>query len=46
MAKKKKRVKVRRSWKINPKTRIKESSKVYKRPKKKVELKDILKEFL
>lgn len=43
---KKKRVKIRKLWKINPKTRVRESSKEYSRTKKKKELKDILKEFL
>ena len=43
---KKKRLKVRRVWKINPKTRVKKSAKKYKRTKRKKELKDLLKEFL
>ena len=44
--KKKKKIKIRKSWNINPKTRVKESAKKYGRAKKKKELKDILKEFL
>ena len=43
---KKKRIKVRRLWNINPKTRIKKSEKKYSRRKKKKELKDILKDYL
>ena len=31
MAKKAKRVKVRRSWSINPRTRVKKSKKIYSR---------------
>ena len=44
--KKKKKVKVRRIWNINPKTRIRKSEKKYSRHKKKKELKDILKDYL
>lgn len=44
--KRKKRVKVRKAWKINPKTRIKKSAKKYSRIKRKKELKDLLKEVL
>lgn len=44
--KKKKRVKVRKLWNINPKTKVKESAKKYTRAKKKKELKDLLKEIL
>ena len=44
--KKKKKIKVRKFWKINPKTRVKESGKKYTRIKKNKELKDILKDFL
>lgn len=43
---KKEKIKVRKSWKINPRTRIKESEKKYNRTKKKKELKDILKDYL
>ncbi len=42
----KKRIKVRRLWKINPKTKVKEDKKIYKRPKSKDDLKNILKETL
>ena len=42
----KKRIRVRKLWDINPKTKVKESSKEYKRAKKKKELEDILREFL
>lgn len=42
----KKRIKARRHWSINPKTRIKEDNKKYKRPKSKDDLKNILKEIL
>ena len=42
----KKKIKVRRLWNINPKTRIKKSEKKYSRRKKKKELKDILKDYL
>ena len=44
--KKKKRVKVRKLWNINPKTKVKKSAKKYTRAKKKKELKDLLKEIL
>jgi len=44
--KKVKKIKVRKAWIINPKTKIKESGKRYNRPNKKKELKDLLKEFL
>ena len=44
--KKKKRVKVRKLWSINPKTRVKESGKKYRRAKRKKELKDLIKEIL
>jgi len=43
---KKKKVKVRKLWGINPKTRIKKSEKKYSRRKKAKELKDLLKEVL
>lgn len=46
MKKKEKKVKARKTWTINPKTKIKKSGKRYKRPKKKKELKDLIKEFL
>lgn len=36
---KKKPVKARRAWRINPKTRIKESIKIYKRKKERIGLK-------
>lgn len=42
----KKRIKVRRVWNINPKTRVKEDKKIYKRPKSKRDLKNIVKETL
>lgn len=38
----KKRIKMRRLWNINPKTKIKENEKKYKRPKSKKDMKDIL----
>jgi len=41
-----KKIKVRRFWDINPKTKVKKSNKLYIRPKKKKELKDILKDYL
>lgn len=44
MSDKDKRIKVRRSWAINPKTRIKRSSKIYSRRKLKSEIKKIEKE--
>ena len=46
MKKKKKRIKVRKLWNINPRTRVKESGKKYRRTKRKKELKDLLKEIL
>jgi hypothetical protein len=42
----KKKIKVRKLWGINPKTKVKESGKIYSRSKNKNKLKDILKEFL
>ena len=42
----KNKIKIRKLWTINPKTKIKESGKKYSRTKQKKELKDILKEFL
>jgi len=36
-ARKKKLIKVRRAWQINPVTRVKESAKVYSRKRKKLE---------
>ncbi len=44
--KKRKKVKVRRLWNINPKTKVKKSFKRYRRTNKKKELKDILKDYL
>jgi len=38
------RVKIRRLWRINPKTRVKKSAKVYSRKKAKAKLKKELKE--
>ena len=38
-------IRIRKAWKINPRTRIKASKKVYKRSKRKVELKKILTEI-
>ncbi len=46
MKKKVKKIKVRKLWNINPKTRVKKSDKKYRRTKKKKELKDLLKEVL
>lgn len=46
MKKKVKKIKVRKLWNINPKTRVKESNKKYRRAKKKRQLKDLLKEVL
>jgi len=43
---KKEKIKTRKFWNINPKTKVKESKKIYNRPKEKTRLKDILKEFL
>jgi len=31
-------IKVRRSWKLNPRSRVKESAKAYRRPKSKSDL--------
>ena len=42
----KKRIKVRKLWDINPKTKVQESAKDYNRKKRKKELKDLLKEIL
>lgn len=39
---KKRAVKIRRFWKINPATRIKKSRKIYKRSKTKPKLKKII----
>lgn len=39
---KKKRIKIRKKWKINPATRIKRSDKIYKRSKNKKELMEIV----
>lgn len=44
MVKKKYRIKIRKLWRINPKTKIKESAKVYKRSKQKAILKQWLDE--
>lgn len=43
---KKRKIKVRKFWRISPSARIKESGKKYNRKKKKGELKDIIKESL
>jgi len=43
MRKKKPKIKIRRRWRINPKTRVKESNKKYKRTKAKTGLRKILK---
>jgi hypothetical protein len=43
--KQKKKIKIRKFWAINPRTKIKENAKIYRRTEKKRELKDILKEF-
>ena len=40
------RAKVRKFWKRNPKTKVKESAKLYSRPKDKKETKDIMGEDL
>jgi len=40
---KKTKPKIRRTWKINPKTRVKKSDKIYKRTKAKQQLKKIVK---
>ncbi|NQT90569.1 MAG: hypothetical protein HQ558_04870 [Candidatus Omnitrophica bacterium] len=39
-----KKPKARRSWCINPKTRVKESARVYKRPKAKQHIKNQVRE--
>ena len=41
-----KKIKVRKLWNINPKTRVRESDKKYNRKEKKKDLKDLLKEVL
>lgn len=38
-------IKIRKTWKINPRTRVRESKKIYKRSKRRLELKKILKEI-
>ena len=43
---KKAKIKVRRAWRINPRTKIKESAKVYSRRKVKIEAKKIAGEEL
>jgi hypothetical protein len=43
---KKNKIKIRKFWNINPRTKVEENGKRYRRGKKKKELKDILKEFL
>lgn len=40
----KKKIKIRRLWRINPKTKIKESLKIYKRSKEKAVLEKLLDE--
>jgi len=42
----KKRIKARRLWNRNPKTRVKESEKEYKRPRAKQETKKVVKESI
>jgi len=39
----KKRIKIRKTWRINPKTRVKESGKKYRRTKVKSNFKKIIK---
>jgi len=39
-----KKISVRRFWKINPRTRIKESKKIYSRPKEKEKIRKEFKE--
>ena len=34
---------IRKTWKMNPKTRVRDSNKIYNRNKKKTELKNIIK---
>ncbi|NQT95666.1 MAG: hypothetical protein HQ572_04370 [Candidatus Omnitrophica bacterium] len=36
--------KIRKRWSINPKTRVKDSKKIYKRQKRKKEIKEIAEE--
>ena len=36
-------IKIRRTWQLNPRTKIKESKKIYKRQLSKKELKELLK---
>ena len=43
---KQKKIKIRKLWNINPKTKVKEKAGRYSRVEKKKELKDLLKEFL
>jgi len=43
--KRKKRVKIRKTWKINPRTRIKKSKKLYSRKSRKRRLKKEIKEL-
>ena len=43
---KKKRIKIRRSWKINPRTKLKESAKVYRRGREKIRSRKIVREEL
>lgn len=38
------KIKIRKTWAINPKTRVKPSKKIYKRTKLKQELKRIIKD--
>lgn len=40
MAKRKRTVKVRRFWRIHPRTRVKPSKRVYRRPKVKRQIKE------
>ena len=43
---KQKKMKIRKFWRINPKTKVKEGAGRYSRAEEKKELKDLLKEFL
>ena len=43
MKKKKKKIRIRRTWKIHPATKIKNSNKIYKRSKEKQKVKQYIK---
>ena len=39
----KKRIKIRRKWRINPRTKVKKSDKIYRRPRAKAKLRKLIK---